>query len=427
MVVTSAPGKILWIGGYSVLEKGNIAFVTGVDKRVYVQANKTDPIETSKQGKQSDRSERVESGSNIHIKIPQFDVDATGKFDGSKIDLDKELNEAQKKGSSFVRVAIETCLRYLKHKGHDVKGLEIESYSDQAFGIGDTKTGLGGSAAVTTSTVAAIFELHGLKIDENRELIHKMAQFIHYRAQGKIGSGFDIAAACFGGNTYSRYSPEMISHINENSSIEEISTAIEKQWDYTTENMPLPHGFLVSVGNFIDESASTSQMVKKINEWKAGSKEAYKTLMNEINEANKEAIRWLKEINNLYKDFPDSYEKILKEPSQEMHNFKKAFEKGRILTKHLGELTGAQIETNEVSQVIEQTMKHGAFTSKLPGAGGGDNIAAISLSKHDKHKVESYWLDCVIKQIEPLNISISNEGVKIETKTLEQIKADILR
>lgn len=408
MVVTSAPGKILWVGGYSVLEKGNISFVTGVDKRVYVQGSKSDDIK-------------------IHVNIPQFDISFTGTFD-NYLKLDKELNEQEKKGSLFVRTVLDICFRYLKYKGHRISGISIETFSDPAFGIGDTKTGLGGSAAVTVAVVASIFELHGLGIEKNRELIHKMSQFIHYRAQGKIGSGFDIAAACFGGHAYSRYSPEMINHINEKSSSEEIVSAIDKDWDYVVEEFPMPPGFLVSIGNFIGESASTSEMVKKINEWKRGSLQAYNTLMNELNESNKETIRWLKEINRLHEEFPDSYEKILHNPSQEMHNFKKAFEKGRMLTKHLGELTGADIETDDITQVIEQTMKQGAFVSKLPGAGGGDSIAAISFSKSDKHKLESYWLDCKIKEIEPLDISISNEGVKIEQdKTFEEIKAKILK
>ena len=121
MVITSAPGKILWIGGYSVLEKGNVSFVTGVDKRVYVRCEKSD---------------------KIHVKIPQFGIEVIGKIDGSCLVLDKELSDNEKKGSLFVRTALETCLRYLKYKGKRVSGLEIETLSDPAFGIGDTKTGV---------------------------------------------------------------------------------------------------------------------------------------------------------------------------------------------------------------------------------------------------------------------------------------------
>ena len=105
---------------------------------------------------------------------------------------------------------------------------------------------------------------------------------------------------------------------------------------------------------------------------------------------------------------------ISPEDSEEFMKFKETFNKGRLLTKKLGELSGAPIESDECSQIIEETTKHGAFVCKLPGAGGGDNVSAISLSKSAKHKTEHYWANCVIKEIEPVPISISNEGVRTE-------------
>lgn len=400
MVCASAPGKILWIGGYSVLDKGNISFVTGVDKRVYAKAEKL-------------------GDSKIHIKIPQFSVDISGKFDGEKILFDRELDEAEKNWSKFVRVATETCLRYLKHKGHDVDGIDLITISDTAFGFGETKTGLGSSAAVTTATTAALFELHGLKISENIDLIHKMAQYIHFRVQGKVGSGFDIAASCFGGHAYSRYSPELIKDIPENAPIEQVAEAVDKQWDYSAEKLDLPKGFITVMGNFVGTSASTSEMVKKINEWKAANPEEYKKLMEDLNNANKETIQYMKEINELHKK-DSGFHHIMKmfHKSEEKHetleNFKKAFENGRMLTKRLGVLSGAPIEPDDFTKVIEETEKNGAFVAKLPGAGGGDNISAICLNEEGKESVEKYWKSCTIKTIQPVPISISNEGVRID-------------
>lgn len=400
MVCTSAPGKILWIGGYSVLEKGNVSFVTGVDKRVYAKA------------------EKIDNGM-VHIVSKQFSVDISGKFDGEKITFDRELTEAEKNWSKFVRVATETCLRYLKHKGNEVSGVSVETMSDPAFGFGETKSGLGSSAAVTTATTAALFELHGLKIEKNLDLIHKMAQYIHFRVQGKVGSGFDIAASCFGGHAYSRYSPELIKDILETAPIEQVAEAIDKQWDYSAEKLDLPKGFITIMGNFIGTSASTSEMVKKINEWKAVNADDYKQLMNELNEANKETIKYMKEINELHKK-DSGFHKIMKmfhksdEKHETLENFKKAFSEGRLITKRLGELSGAPIETDEFTKVIEETENNGAFVAKLPGAGGGDNISAICLSEEGKESVEKYWGNCTIKKIQSVPISISNEGVHID-------------
>lgn len=85
------------------------------------------------------------------------------------------------------------------------------------------KTGLGSSAAMTTAVVAAL--LHYLGVvdlsspkDQQQEndtgdldTVHIIAQTAHCIAQGKVGSGFDVASAVYGSQRYVRFSPEVIS------------------------------------------------------------------------------------------------------------------------------------------------------------------------------------------------------------------------
>ena len=87
------------------------------------------------------------------------------------------------------------------------------------------KTGLGSSAALTTSLVGALLQFDGI-VDLNSgsgsnsatttgiatgteststtsptkelELIHNLAQVAHSLAQGKVGSGFDVSSAVYG-------------------------------------------------------------------------------------------------------------------------------------------------------------------------------------------------------------------------------------
>jgi phosphomevalonate kinase len=65
------------------------------------------------------------------------------------------------------------------------------------------KTGMGSSAALTTSLVGSLlqfFEVVDLsrKSDLDLTIVHNVAQLAHSIAQGKIGSGFDVSAAVYG-------------------------------------------------------------------------------------------------------------------------------------------------------------------------------------------------------------------------------------
>lgn len=86
------------------------------------------------------------------------------------------------------------------------------------------KTGLGSSAAMTTSVVAALLHYLGVVTlafssrsqldcrtsDSDLDLVHIVAQSAHCLAQGKIGSGFDVSAAVYGSQRYIRFSPALL-------------------------------------------------------------------------------------------------------------------------------------------------------------------------------------------------------------------------
>lgn len=85
------------------------------------------------------------------------------------------------------------------------------------------KTGLGSSAALITSLVSGLLlHLNVIPADsfateggtalasEGRKLAHNLAQYVHCLAQGKVGSGFDVSAAVFGSQLYTRFDPTVI-------------------------------------------------------------------------------------------------------------------------------------------------------------------------------------------------------------------------
>ena len=74
------------------------------------------------------------------------------------------------------------------------------------------KTGLGSSAALTSSLVGCLLQyfdiIHiGLHSDSHdRRITHNLSQLIHCNVQGSIGSGFDIASCIYGTQMYRRFS-----------------------------------------------------------------------------------------------------------------------------------------------------------------------------------------------------------------------------
>ena len=86
---------------------------------------------------------------------------------------------------------------------------------DEDGNIEVVKTGMGSSAALATSLVGALLQWFGVirlghRVGgEDRRVLHNLAQLAHAVAQGKIGSGFDVAAAVYGTQVYQRFSPEV--------------------------------------------------------------------------------------------------------------------------------------------------------------------------------------------------------------------------
>src|SRR3989338_76509 len=327
-VITSAPGKILLLGGYSVLERPNVAYVLAVNAFVHAA------LKTRKDHK-------------VVISIPQFKT----KIETTTSEIANVKNESGK----FVLSAIASAFQYFKFKSITYSGFEITTKSDAAFALNKGKSGLGSSAAVTVATVKGLFKAFAQS--ESIDTIHKIAQLAHARAQNKIGSGFDIAAACFGSIKYVRYSPELLK--------------LETKLNCEIKKINLPEQFKLVFASFPKQSMSTTNAVAKVMEFKKNNKSEYAALIQELNAENEQVINAL-EKNNL-------------------DEFKIHFENGRLITKKLGELSGVEIESNAHSALIEETKKNGAFVAKLPGAGGGDSIVALCLTVREANKVKRFW------------------------------------
>ncbi|MGC9105864.1 MAG: GHMP kinase [Thermoprotei archaeon] len=154
----SAPGKVLWIGSYSVVF-GGIGHVIAIDRRVRCSAEENDEwvFETS-----------------------------YGTFKG--------------KGNEL----IESVLGVMREEFGDFGKFRVKLTNDPDFSVARKKTGLGSSSAATVALTACLY--HKIKGGIDLNEVHRLAQKANYVRQRGIGSGFDIASAVFGSIVYRRFS-----------------------------------------------------------------------------------------------------------------------------------------------------------------------------------------------------------------------------
>ena len=372
-----APGKILWLGGYSVLERPNIGFVTTVNAYVHAGVKSLDE-------------------SVIEIRAPQLSAVARGRV----VPDTGVLSVAAPKKLILLKTSIEIAMRYVACKGISLKGLRIETRNDPAFSYTMragkvVKSGLGSSAAVAVASIAAILKAYNVSLSED-DALHKLAQTAHSIATGKIGSGFDIAAAVHGSILYARYSPDILKGFPTAYSNEDLRLLISRQWDYKIEKLALPKVFSLSFANFLGEGMVTTAAIGSVSEFKGKEPGKYMELIRRINNENEATVTALRNLVNG------------KDEESNLALFKSAFDRGRLLTKQLGILSNVGIEDDDMTKLIEESTSNGAFVAKLPGAGGRDSIAALSLNGNDERLVE-FWRSR--KGMEILGIKIVNEGV----------------
>ena len=178
---SSAPGKILLLGSYSVLE-GGISYVITTDARVHVSI------------KENDKNEVV-------LLSPQFGKSITGKIikDKNKVEFTDVPNEMK-----LFSISSEIAIKYLIGIGVSVSGIEISVkndkplmysiYVDEKGEKKVSKTGLGSSAALTVSVIGGILKFFINKDD--LEVVHKLAQLANYIFANIIGGLLSIIVAC---------------------------------------------------------------------------------------------------------------------------------------------------------------------------------------------------------------------------------------
>ena len=319
-IKVSAPGKLMLLGEHTVVYN-HPCLVTAVDQRMRAT------VET--------------------LESSEFQLEAE---DVKVIGYKKPLSELGigdiPKGAQFVEIAVKN----IAEKYPLTSGLRVTTKSEFSF-----KFGFGSSSASTVCTVKAVSEILGLKLT-NKEIFD-----ISYKTvldiQGK-GSGFDVAAAIYGGTFY---------FVTGGKVIEPLSI----------KSLPLIVGY-------------------------SGVKADTVTLMNNVKAAFANKKDRLSEIyNNIESLVNQAKDALVKMDWQKL---------GELMNKNQDLLVEVGVSIDKLDDMIKASLSQGAYGAKLSGAGGGDCMIALH-SAAGKLSVQE-----AIKKAggEVINVKTNAEGVRVE-------------
>ncbi|MBI2584059.1 MAG: hypothetical protein HYW25_05300 [Candidatus Aenigmarchaeota archaeon] len=269
MLHISAPGKLFISGEWSILEKGNICLVAAVNRRVHCQIDGLNGEEGKMQ---------------VYFSLKDFGINVMGDFDGTKLNF-VALTDEEKKKLQFAKEAVEISLRYLNENSVKLRSFRLTSWGEDTNLEVDgklTKVGFGSSAAAVVAIVAAVLRFHVQELD--KETIYKLSMIVHYFAQGKIGSGFDVAASTYGG-VFSYIAPDTEWLSVEIGKGEKIRDIVESEWPLLEiEEQQIPENLHLLVA-WTKSSADTKEMIKNVKEWAKMNGEKYRECMSAIGNA----------------------------------------------------------------------------------------------------------------------------------------------
>lgn len=403
----SCPAKVLVAGGYLVLDRDYTGLVFGLDARIHTVV---EPIKT--------RSGVTITG--IVVTSPQF-REAIWEYgyrsqmeDGGMAVTQLSVGHEQSISASknpFIETALTYALTYIFTllPNHLIQPSSIRILADQAYYSNPGhprstassspsrfpdfavplrsahKTGLGSSAALVTSFTAAVLSfylpstLFDLNTEKGQRILHNLAQASHSHAQGKVGSGFDIASAVYGSCLYKRFSPSLLSNLPQPGTpgfAGKLKMLVEGgEWDTEIQKaaIKMPKGLRLVMCD-VDCGSETPGMVKKVLAWRSSDKEAADAIWGKLQMGNEELA---KELTRLAESGEQGQAKYVK--------LSEIIERNRGLIRQMGEKSQIPIEPKQQTKLLDYCSQlEGVVGGVVPGAGGFD---AVVLLVEDKEEV----------------------------------------
>lgn len=323
---TSAPGKMLLLGEYAVLE-GAPALVMAVDRRAEVHLRRT----------QHD-THRV-SAPSLGVQDAGFRITADGDLRWQDPAQRLPLLESTVAGLLATRVVPDAGLL---QPGFDLS-LDTTAFYDAAGtspGQHGTKLGFGSSAALTVAAASAL-AIHAGRgaATANRRIWLEQLLHLHRDFQGGRGSGADIAASLLGGliDYRLRQKGEIL------------------QPAFRTARLPQS---LVCRFIWTGKAASTGDFLERLEQWRRAHSGAYDTHMQALGAIAAEAAE------------------TACAPQPDGARFLDAAARYAAALDAFGTATGLPIHSAEHRALADIARQHGVVF-KPCGAGGGDFGVAL--------------------------------------------------
>ncbi|KAJ5558254.1 Phosphomevalonate kinase eukaryotic [Penicillium sp. DV-2018c] len=414
----SAPGKVLLTGGYLVLDRDYTGTVFALDARIHVivqQLRKAHRRGTSVSGpagtEASSGSGTTENKDEdtIVVRSPQFleavweyGVERCGEGGGVKV-----IQKGDGPRNPFVETSLSFALTYISYvaDSKDFGSLSVtimadsDYYSETATSKGPApygrsgrfvnfgvplfeahKTGLGSSAALVTALVSALVIHRTMQPEDlgaGRDKLHNLAQAAHCAAQGKVGSGFDVASAVYGSCLYRRFSPSILESLGDVGSagfedrLFPIVEDSDPQHPWDTEcvdfGMQLPRGMQLVLCD-VDCGSQTPSMVKKVLEWRKNNQHDADILWANLQNNNERLRQELKRLAQRPGANPD----------RDFSEVRTLIQRTRQFIRSLTRVTGVPIEPSVQTELLDSVSEiEGVIGGVVPGAGGYDAIALL--------------------------------------------------
>ena len=419
----SAPGKVLLAGGYLVLESPNVGLVLAVDRRFYTTVEVLEGEATGR----------------IVVDSPQFAQQWVYQYTAEGV-----LQSETESKNPFVEKTLAVALAHLLSSTATCPSLQITIHADSDFyslvphlqqrnldrsyesvqslppflpvtrdANGLRKTGLGSSACLVTSLVGAL--CYALSSSPDRTILYPLAQVCHAHAQGKVGSGFDVSAACHGSHVYIRF-PKELAALPERAllSIEDWPEAVQAPLEIPSFLQLL----LADVGG----GTESPGMARKILAWKEQQSTPVPHWSNLI-ELNQRLVDLWQQVSHVSLTHND-LDYLAQHPATEWTDYplllqlRATFQQTRFHLKAMGEAAGVPVEPSAQTQLADATMAlPGVLAALVPGAGGSDALACVFIDVPDvRSRIGQLWATWEACPVCPLTTKAigGGEGVRLE-------------